>query len=87
MIAEQWKKIGIQADIKEMERNLALKRRDANEAQIGVDVHWGTENMFSHPMVTLFPFDPTSQLGPPTAPGTPRGEPRGRSRRPGSRRR
>ena len=31
---------------------------------IGVDVHWGTENMFSHSMTTLFPFDPTSQLGP-----------------------
>ena len=64
MIAQHWRRIGIQADIKEMERSLALKRRDANEAQIGVDVHWGTENMFSHPMVTLFPFDPTSQLGP-----------------------
>ena len=64
MIAQHLKRIGIQADVKEMERNLALSRRTANEAQIGVDVHWGTENMFSHPMVSLFAFDPTSQLGP-----------------------
>jgi len=64
MIREQWKRIGIQADVKELERALALKRRGANEAPIGVDVHWGTENMFSHSMTSLFPFDPTSQLGP-----------------------
>jgi peptide/nickel transport system substrate-binding protein len=64
MIREHWKRIGVQADVKELERNLALRRRGANEAQIGVDVHWGTENMFSHSMTSLFPFDPTSQLGP-----------------------
>ena len=38
--------------------------RDANEHQIHVDVHWGTENMFSHSMGTLFPFDATSATGP-----------------------
>ena len=64
MIREQWKKIGIQADVKEHERNLSITRKNGNEVPIGVDVHWGTENMFSHPMTTLFPFDPTSQLGP-----------------------
>jgi peptide/nickel transport system substrate-binding protein len=64
MVREQWKKIGIQADVKEHERSLMQRRRAANEAPIGVDVHWGTENMFSHSMTSLFPFDPTSSLGP-----------------------
>ena len=64
MIREQWKKIGIQADVKEHERSLAYQRRDANEHHIHVDVHWGTENMFSHSMGTLFPFDGTSAVGP-----------------------
>jgi peptide/nickel transport system substrate-binding protein len=64
MIREQWKKIGIQADVKEHERNLSITRKTSNEVPIGVDVHWGTENMFSHSMTSLFPFDPTSQLGP-----------------------
>jgi peptide/nickel transport system substrate-binding protein len=64
MVREQWKKIGIQADVKEYERALSITRKNSNEVPIGVDVHWGTENMFSHSMTTLFPFDPTSQLGP-----------------------
>jgi ABC-type transport system substrate-binding protein len=64
MLREQWKKIGIQADVKEHERSLAYRRRDANEHHIHVDVHWGTENMFSHSMGTLFPFDATSAVGP-----------------------
>ena len=64
MIREQWKKIGIQADVSQLERSLFNKRRDSNEAAISVDVHWGTENMFSHSMTSLFPFDPTSALGP-----------------------
>jgi peptide/nickel transport system substrate-binding protein len=64
MIREHWKRIGIQADVKEHERGLMIRRRSASEAPIGVDVHWGTENMFSHSMTSLFPFDPTSQLGP-----------------------
>jgi peptide/nickel transport system substrate-binding protein len=64
MVREHWKRIGIQADVKEHERNLAIRRKSANEVPIGVDVHWGTENMFSHSMTSLFPFDPTSQLGP-----------------------
>ncbi len=64
MIREQWKKIGIQADVKEHERSLAYQRTAANEHQIHVDVHWGTENMFSHSMGTLFPFDGGSAVGP-----------------------
>jgi len=64
MIAEQWKRIGIFADVKEHERSLAYQRRDANEHQIHVDVTWGTDNMFGHHMGALFPVDGGSPLGP-----------------------
>jgi peptide/nickel transport system substrate-binding protein len=64
MIREQWKKIGVQADVKEHERSLAYQRRNASEHQIHVDVTWGTENMFGHHMGALFPVDATSPLGP-----------------------
>jgi peptide/nickel transport system substrate-binding protein len=64
MIREQWRKIGIQADVKEVERSLAYQRRNANEHQIHVDVTWGTENMFGHHMGALFPVDGTSAIGP-----------------------
>ena len=64
MIRDQWKKIGIQADVKEHERSLAYQRRNASEHQIHVDVTWGTENMFGHHMGALFPVDGTSPIGP-----------------------
>jgi peptide/nickel transport system substrate-binding protein len=64
MIREQWRNIGIQADVKEVERSLAYQRRNANEHQIHVDVTWGTENMFGHHMGALFPVDGTSSIGP-----------------------
>jgi len=64
MIAEQWKKLGIYADVKEHERSLAYQRRDANEHQMHVDVTWGTDNMFGHHMGALFPVDGTSSIGP-----------------------
>jgi peptide/nickel transport system substrate-binding protein len=64
MIRDQWRKIGIQADVKEHERSLAYQRRNASEHQIHVDVTWGTENMFGHHMGGLFPVDGTSPLGP-----------------------
>jgi peptide/nickel transport system substrate-binding protein len=64
MIREQWKKIGIQADVKEHERSLGQRRRDANELHIMVDITWGTENMFGHHMGQLFPVDGTSPIGP-----------------------
>jgi peptide/nickel transport system substrate-binding protein len=63
MIREQWKKIGIQADIKEVERGLALKRRDANEHQIYVDAQWGSDNMFGH-IPAFFPYDGGNAIGP-----------------------
>lgn len=64
MIREQWRKIGIEADVKEVERGLAYQRRNANEHQIHVDVTWGTENMFGHHMGALFPVDGVSAIGP-----------------------
>jgi peptide/nickel transport system substrate-binding protein len=64
MIREQWRKIGIQVDVKEVERSLAYQRRNANEHQVHVDVTWGTENMFGHHMGALFPVDGTSPIGP-----------------------
>jgi peptide/nickel transport system substrate-binding protein len=64
IIREQWRKIGIQADVKEVERSLAYRRRDGNEHQIHVDITWGTENMFGHHMGALFPVDGTSPIGP-----------------------
>jgi peptide/nickel transport system substrate-binding protein len=63
MIREQWKKLGIQADLKEVERGLAFKRRDANEHQIYVDAQWGSDNMFGH-IPVFFPYDGTNALGP-----------------------
>ena len=55
MIREQWKKLGIQADVKEVERSLAFRRRDANEHQIYVDAQWGSDNMFGH-IPVFFPI-------------------------------
>jgi peptide/nickel transport system substrate-binding protein len=64
MLREHWKKIGIQLDVKEVERSLAYQRRNANEHQIHAEITWGTENMFGHHMGALFPVDGTSPLGP-----------------------
>jgi peptide/nickel transport system substrate-binding protein len=63
MIREQWKKIGIQADVKEVERSLAGRRRDANEHQIYVDAQWGSDNMFGH-IPAFFPYDGGNAIGP-----------------------
>ena len=56
MVAQQWKKIGIQADIKDTERNLAVTRNQNNETQIYV---WGagTEDLFLFPRHEL-PVEP-----------------------------
>ncbi len=56
MVAQQWKKIGIQADIKDTERNLAVTKNMNNETQIYV---WGagTEDLFLFPRHEL-PVEP-----------------------------
>jgi peptide/nickel transport system substrate-binding protein len=64
MIKLQWAKIGIQADVSELERSLLNSRRANNETQISMEIMWGTENMYAHSPVNLFPYDPTSAVGP-----------------------
>jgi peptide/nickel transport system substrate-binding protein len=56
MVAQQWRKIGVQADIKDTERNLAVTRNQNNETQIYV---WGagTEDLFLFPRHEL-PVEP-----------------------------
>ena len=56
MVAQQWIKIGIQADIKDTERNLAVTKTLNNEIQIYI---WGagTEDLFLFPRHEL-PVEP-----------------------------
>jgi len=55
MIREQWRKIGIQADVSEIERSLAIKRAGANENQAHLWQNDGTEHFFTFP-THLFPY-------------------------------
>ena len=50
MIREQWKKIGIDLDLQEVERSLALKRTAANEQQLGAWNNDGSEHLFTFPL-------------------------------------
>ena len=64
MIANQWRKIGIQADVKEMERNLATTRSRNNETHIYVWNNGGTELLYLFPRHAI-PVDPTeAYMGP-----------------------
>ena len=58
MIAQQWRKIGIYGDVKQMERGLAFQRLTANQDQINVWTNGGTELMYLFPRHCL-PVDPT----------------------------
>jgi len=49
MIKQQWKKIGIDLDVKELERNLAFTRDSGNENQMITWANDGSE------MIYLFP--------------------------------
>jgi peptide/nickel transport system substrate-binding protein len=55
MIKEQWKKIGIQVDVVEVERSLNTRRIEANEHQIDLRAADGTEHMFAHHPGAIFP--------------------------------
>ncbi len=55
MIREQWKKIGIDLNVQEVERSLALKRTAANEQQLGAWNNDGSEHLFTFPL-HVFPF-------------------------------
>jgi len=56
MIREQWKKIGIDLKVQEVERSLALKRTAANEQQLGAWNNDGSEHLFTFPL-HVFPFE------------------------------
>jgi peptide/nickel transport system substrate-binding protein len=53
MIREQWKAIGIQGDVKELERNLTWAKMASNEQQIVVKVADGVEQLFLYPRNAL----------------------------------
>jgi peptide/nickel transport system substrate-binding protein len=55
MIRDQWRKIGIQADVSEIERSLAITRVGANEIQAHLWQNDGTEHFYTFPG-HLFPF-------------------------------
>ncbi len=53
MIVQQWKKIGIQGDAKEFERNLFTANRDNNTQQISLWSNGGTELIYLYPAHAL----------------------------------
>jgi peptide/nickel transport system substrate-binding protein len=61
MIKEQWKKIGIQADVKELERSLFFTRIASNEHQIALWANDGSEVLYLFPRHAL-PVDPVEAL-------------------------
>jgi peptide/nickel transport system substrate-binding protein len=64
MIAQQWRRIGIQADVREMERTLAITRTRNNEHQIMIWTNGGTELLYLFPRHAI-PVDPTEAfMGP-----------------------
>jgi len=62
MMRQQWRTIGIQADVSEIERSLAFTRVMANELQAHLWQNDGTEHFFTFPG-HLFPFTTASPLG------------------------
>ncbi len=56
MIREQWKKIGIDLVVQEVERSLAVQRTLANEQQLAAWNNDGSEHLFTFPL-HVFPFD------------------------------
>jgi peptide/nickel transport system substrate-binding protein len=64
MIAQQWRKIGVQADVRELERTLAMTRTRNNEHQIMIWTNGGTELIYLFPRHAL-PVDTTEAfMGP-----------------------
>ena len=64
MVADQWRKIGIQADVKEMERNLAMATNRNNAHHIFIWNNGGTELLYLFPRHAI-PVDPTeAYMGP-----------------------
>jgi ABC-type transport system substrate-binding protein len=63
MVGQQWKRIGIQADVIEQERSLAFRRRDGNELQMVMWVNDGSELLYAFP-VHAIPVQPDAMMGP-----------------------
>ncbi|MEO8714838.1 MAG: ABC transporter substrate-binding protein [Acetobacteraceae bacterium] len=64
MVANQWRAIGIQADVREMERNLAMTTVRNNEHHIFIWNNGGTELLYLFPRHAI-PVDPTeAYMGP-----------------------
>ncbi len=64
MVADQWSKVGIQADVKDTERNLAMTRTNNNEHHIMVWNNGGTELLYLFPRHAI-PVDATEAfMGP-----------------------
>ena len=61
MIKQQWRKIGIDVDVKEVERNLFFTRINNNEHQIAVWLNDGTEVLYLFPRHAL-PVDTVEAL-------------------------
>jgi peptide/nickel transport system substrate-binding protein len=56
MIREQWKKVGVEVIIQEVERSLAIKRAAANEQQLSAWNNDGSEHLFTFPR-HVFPYE------------------------------
>jgi peptide/nickel transport system substrate-binding protein len=65
MIRDQWKKIGIDLIVQEVERSLAIKRGAANEQQLSAWNNDGSEHLFTFP-THVFPYqvDTLASSGP-----------------------
>ena len=64
MIADQWKRIGIQADVREYERNLGQTRTRNNEHHIRIWTNNGTEMIYLFPRFVLPVEASDAYLGP-----------------------
>jgi len=62
MVAQQWKRIGIAADVKLLERHLATLRISQDQDQITVWTNAGTESLYLYPRYAL-PIDTTVGMG------------------------
>jgi peptide/nickel transport system substrate-binding protein len=63
MVADQWRKIGIQADVREMERGLGFGKLANNEHQLFVWNNGGTELLYLFPTWAV-PVIPGAAFGP-----------------------
>jgi peptide/nickel transport system substrate-binding protein len=63
MVADQWRKIGIQGDVREMERGLGFAKQTNNEHQLFVWNNGGTELLYLFPTWAV-PVIPGSAFGP-----------------------